>query len=158
MYSDSYSICFWINPDTDQPWTSIFYITYMDGFMSLMPTSGHGDMFFRIKDDREPNEWHDIMCRKAVPGQWSYICATYDVITHIGKLYFNGLLVGSREKMPNLKVVDQIMLGGDEYQNSYEGKLAGLEIYHYVLSAEQIEKRFREYQNMPSFLGTDGRK
>lgn len=158
MYSDSYSICFWINPKTDQPWTSIIYITYKDGFMSLMPTSGHGDFFFRIKDDREANEWHDIMCRKAVPGQWAFICATYDVITHIGKLYFNGLLVGSRENMPNLKIVEQVMVGGDEYQNSYEGKLAGLEIHHHVLSAEQIEEKFKNYQQEPSFLGTDGRK
>lgn len=158
MYSDSYSICFWINPKTDQPWTSIIYITYKDGFMSLMPTSGHGDFFFRIKDDREANEWHDIMCRKAVPGQWAFICATYDVITHIGKLYFNGLLVGSRENMPNLKIVEQVMVGGDEYQNSYEGKLAGLEIHHHVLSAEQIEEEFKNYQQEPSFLGTDGRK
>lgn len=158
MYSDSYSICFWINPEEDQPWTSIFYIMYMDGFMSLMPTSGHGDMFFRIKDDREPNEWHDIMCRRAVVGQWAYICATYDVITHIGKLYFNGLLVGSRENMPDLKVVNQVVLGGDEYQNSYKGKLAGLEIYHYVLSAEKIGEKFRQYQSMPSFSGPDGRK
>ena len=31
MYSDSYSICFWVNPDAAQPWTSIVYITYMDG-------------------------------------------------------------------------------------------------------------------------------
>lgn len=158
MYSDSYSICFWIYPEADQPWTSIVYITYKDGFMSLMPTSGHGDFFFRIKDDREANEWHDIMCRKAVPGQWAFICATYDVITHIGKMYFNGLMVGSRENMPNLKIVEQIMIGGDEYQNSYEGKLAGLEIHYYVLSAEQIEEKFRSYQQEPSFLGTDGRK
>lgn len=158
MYSDSYSICFWIYPDADQPWTSIVYITYKDGFMSLMPTSGHGDFFFRIKDDREANEWHDIMCRKAVPGQWAFICATYDVITHIGKMYFNGLMVGSRENMPNLKIVEQIMIGGDEYQNSYEGKLAGFEIHHYVLSAEQIQEKFKSYQQEPLFLGTDGRK
>lgn len=158
MYSDSYSICFWINPDKAQPWTSIFYVAYADGFMSLMPGSGHGDMYFRIKDDREPNEWHDIVCRRAVPGQWSYVCATYDVITHIGKLYFNGLLVGSRENMPDLKVVNQIMLGGDEYQESFAGKLAGFEIYHYALSADSIGEKFRQFQRMPSYRGTDGRK
>ncbi len=158
MYSDSYSICFWINPEEELPWTSIFYIVYADGFMSLMPTSGHDDFFFRMKDDREANEWHDIMCRRAVVGQWSYICATYDVITGIAKLYFNGLLVGSRENMPNLKVVKQVMAGGDEYQKSYAGKLAGLEIYHYVLDAKEIEEKFTEYQKNASFLGTDGRK
>lgn len=158
LYSDSYSICFWINPDKAQPWTSIFYVAYADGFMSLMPGSGHGDMYFRIKDDREPNEWHDIMCRRAVPGQWSYVCATYDVITHIGKLYFNGLLVGSRENMPDLKVVEQVMLGGDEYQESFVGKLSGFEIYHYALSADSIGEKFRQFQGMPAYQGTDGRK
>ncbi|MDE7324133.1 MAG: EAL domain-containing protein [Lachnospiraceae bacterium] len=158
MYSDSYSICFWVNPDKAQSWTSIFYVTYKDGFMSLMPNSGHGDMFFRIKDDREPNEWHDIVCRRAVPGQWSFICATYDVITHIGKLYFNGLLVASRDNMPDLKVVNQVILGGDEYQDSFQGKLAGLEIYHYALSADKVEEKFEKYQGMPYYQGTDGRK
>ncbi|MDE7185724.1 MAG: EAL domain-containing protein, partial [Lachnospiraceae bacterium] len=29
MYSDSYSICFWVNPDSAQPWSSIVYITYI---------------------------------------------------------------------------------------------------------------------------------
>ena len=158
MYSDSYSICFWVNPDEDLPWTSIFYIAYMDGFMSVMPASGHEDLFYRIKDDREANEWHDLACRKAVPGQWSYVCITYDVITGIAKLYFNGLLVRSLENVPNLKVVNQIVLGGDEYQNSYKGMLAGLEIYYYVLSAGTIEDKFKTYQREPSFLGTDGRK
>lgn len=158
MFSDSYSICFWVNPDTAQPWTSLIYITYMDGFMSLMPNSGHGDLFFRIKDDREPDEWHDIICRRAVPGQWSYICVTFDVITHIGKLYFNGLMVGSRENMPDLKVVDQILLGGDEYQDSFAGKLAEVEIYHYALSADAIGDKFKAYQQMPAFQGTDGKK
>ncbi len=158
MYSDSYSICFWVKPDRAQPWSSIVYITYMDGFMSLMPNSGHGDLFFRIKDDREPDEWHDLICRPAVPGQWSYICATFDVVTHIGKLYFNGLMVGSMENMPDLKVADQILLGGDEYQDSFAGRLAGLEIYHYAVSAEVIEEKFKAYQQMPSYEEPDGRK
>ncbi len=158
MYSDSYSICFWINPSGENPWTSIIYVSYKDGFMSLMPVTGHGDFYFRIKDDREANEWHDISCRKAVPGQWAYVCATYDVITHIAKIYFNGLLVGSREHVPDLKIPEQFMIGGDEYQNSFKGKFAGLEIYHYVLSAEQIAEKFHAYQQEPSFQGTDGRK
>lgn len=157
-YSDSYSICFWANPDVEQPWTSIIYVDYADGFMSLIPVSGHGDLFYRIKDDREANEWHDLICRQAVPGRWSYICATYDAVTQIAKLYFNGLLVASREHVPNMKVVNRIMIGGDEYQNSYEGRLADLEIYHYVISADEIEDKFRDYQRNETFLGTDGRK
>lgn len=158
MYSDNYSICFWVNPDVEQPWTSAVYVTFADGFMSLVPVTGHGTFCFRIKDDREPNEWHDIFCRQALPGQWSYICATYDMVTGISKLYFNGLLIGSREHVPGLKVVEKIMLGGDEYQDSFQGKLAGVEFYHYVISAEFVQKKFQMFQKDETFLGTDGKK
>ncbi len=158
MYSESYTICLWVNTDAVQAWTSIVYITYLDGFMSLVPNDGRGSCVFRLKDDREPNAWFDVFCRGAVPGQWAYICISYDVITGVAKLYFNGLLNRSRSQAPNLKAANQICIGGDEYQESYRGKLAGLEIYHCVLPAEEIERKFKEYQSDPTFLGTDGRK
>ena len=62
------------------------------------------------------------------------------------------------ENMPDLKVADQILLGGDEYQNSFAGKLAGLEIYHYAVSAEVIGEKFKAYQQMPAYQGPGGRK
>lgn len=157
MHSDSYSICFWIKPDEEQEWTSAVYATYSDGFMSLVPKMSFG-FCFRIKDDRDPNAWHDILCRQAVPGEWSYICATYDMVTGISKMYFNGLLVGSRENVPCLKVANSVILGGDEYQNSFKGRIAGLEFYHYVISADDVQERFLEYQRDETFLGTEGRK
>lgn len=158
MFSESYTICLWINTDEIQNWTSVVYITYMDGFMSLVPSDGVGSCVFRMKDDRELNEWFDIFGRQVVPGEWSYMCVSYDVITGVARVYFNGLLIGSRDKAPNLKVPKQIVLGGDEYQKSYKGRIAGLEIHHCVLAAEEIERKFREYQSDPSFLGTKGRK
>ncbi len=158
MHSDNYSICFWVYPEIEQAWTSAVYVTFADGFLSLIPGTGQGTFCFRIKDDRDPNEWHDIFCRQALPEQWSYVCATYDMVTGISKLYFNGLLVGSREHVPSLKVAEKVMLGGDEYQNSFQGKLAGVEFYHYVVSAEFVQKKFQEFQKDGTFLGTDGKK
>lgn len=157
MHSDSYSVCLWVNPDEEQAWTSVVYTMYADGFLSLVPSAGQ-IFCFRIKDDREPNIWHDIFCRQAVPGEWAYICATYDMVTGISKLYFNGLLVGSRENVPCMKVAKSVVLGGDEYQSSFKGRIAGLEIYHYVISAEEIQERFLEYQKDETFQGTSGRK
>lgn len=158
MYSESYTICLWINTAEIQAWTSVVYITFMDGFLSVVPSDGIGSCVFRIKDDRELNEWFDIFGRQAVPGEWAYMCVSYDVITGLARLYFNGLLIGSRDQVPNLKVADRVVIGGDEYQKSYHGKVAGLEIYHYVLSEEEIERKFKEYQSDPTFLGTKGRK
>ena len=157
MHSDSYSICFWINPDEEQDWTSAVYATYSDGFLSLVPKMSFG-FCFRIKDDREPNEWYDVLCRQAVPGEWSYLCATYDMVTGISKVYFNGLLVGSREKVPCLKVAQSVVLGGDEYQPSFKGRIAGLEVCHYVVSADEVQRKFLEYQKDETFQGTGGRK
>lgn len=158
MHTDSYTICLWVKTEVPQYWTSIFYMVYEDGFISLVPSDAKGSCVFRMKDDREPNEWFDLFCRGAVPGEWAYICISHDVITGLAKLYFNGLLNSSRSQAPNLKVVKQIIVGGDEYQESYRGTIAGLEIHHRVLSEEEIEEKFKAYQRDVTFLGTEGRK
>lgn len=158
MYSESYTICLWINSAEIQSWTSVIYITYLDGFLSLVPSDAICSCVFRMKDDREINEWFDIFGRQAVPGEWVYMCISYDVITGLVRLYFNGLLIGSKDHAPNLKVPNRVIIGGDEYQKSFHGKVAGLELYHFVLPQEEIERKFRLYQSNPSFLGTKGRK
>lgn len=158
MYSESYTICLWVNTAEMQSWTSVVYITYMDGFLSLVPSDAICSCVFRLKDDRELNEWFDIFGRHAVPGEWAYMCVSYDVITGLVRLYFNGMLIGSKDQAPNLKVPERVIIGGDEYQKSFHGKVAGLEIYHCVLPEEEIERKFREYQSDPTFLGTKGKK
>lgn len=158
MYSDSYSICFWLNTDKEQPWTSLIYVAYLDGFMSLVPINGEAGFTYRIKDDREPNDWHDLNCRHAVPGEWSYVCATYDAMSGIARLYFNGLPVQTLEHVPCLKVVKEIIIGGDDYQVSYEGRLSGLEFYRYAMTPENIQRKYNEYKEIPSYRGPKGRK
>lgn len=158
MYSESYTICLWVNTAEMQSWTSVLYITYLDGFLSLVPSDAICSCVFRLKDDRELNEWFDIFGRHAVPGEWAYMCVSNDVITGLVRLYFNGMLIGSKDQAPNLKVPERVIIGGDEYQKSFHGKVAGLEIYHCVLPEEEIERKFREYQSDPTFLGTKGKK
>lgn len=158
MYSESYTICLWVNTAEIQSWTSAVYITYMDGFLSLVPSDGICSCVFRLKDDREVNEWFDIFGRHAVPGEWAYMCVSCDVVTGLVRLYFNGMLIGSKDRAPNLKVPERVVIGGDEYQKSFHGKMAGLEIYHCVLPAEEIGRKFQAYQSDPTFLGPKGKK
>lgn len=158
MYSESYTICLWVNTAQLQSWTSVFYVTYMDGFISLVPSDAICSCVFRMKDDREVNEWYDIFGRHAVPGEWAYLCVSCDVISGLVRLYFNGLLIGSKDLAPNLKVPERVVIGGDEYQKSFHGKVAGLEIYHCVLPEAEIERKFRAFQSDPTFLGTKGKK
>jgi len=93
-----------------------------------------------------------------VPGQWAYVCATYDAMSGIARLYFNGLPVQTLEHVPCLKVVKEVIVGGDDYQVSYEGKLAALEFYHYAMTAENILRKFNAYKEMPSYMGPKGKK
>lgn len=158
MYSESYTICLWVNTAEMQAWTSVFYVTYMDGFISLVPSDAICSCVFRMKDDREVNEWFDIFGRHAVPEEWSYMCVSCDVITGLVRLYFNGMLIGSKNLAPNLKVPERVVIGGDEYQKSFHGKVAGLEIYHCVLPEAEIARKFQAFQNDPTFLGTKGKK
>ena len=141
MYTDSYTVCLWVKTELPQYWTSIFYMVYENGFISLVPSDARGSCIFRIKDAREPNEWFDLFSCGAVPGEWAYLCISYDVLTGMAKLYFNGNLKNSRSHAPNLKVLKQIFIGGDDYQESYKRLLSGLEIHHRVLSEEEIEHR-----------------
>lgn len=158
MYSESYTICLWVNTAEMQSWTSVVYVSYLDGFISIVPSDAICSCVFRMKDDREVNEWFDIFGRHAVPGEWAYMCVSCDVVTGLVRLYFNGMLIGSRDKAPNLKVPERVVIGGDEYQKSFHGKVAGLEIYHCVLPAEEVERKFQAYQSDPTFLGTKGKK
>ena len=80
-----------------------------------------------------------------------------DVITGLVRLYFNGMLIGSKNLAPNLKVPERVVIGGDEYQKSFHGKVAGLEIYHCVLPEAEIARKFQAFQNDPTFLGTKGK-
>ncbi|HAU88221.1 MAG TPA: hypothetical protein DCW90_22925 [Lachnospiraceae bacterium] len=155
---ESYTISLWIKPVESQPWTSALYIIYQDGFMSLIPNNGHSEFVFRIKDDRAANEWYDIICRQALPDHWSHICAIYHSFTGVSKLYFNGIMVGSREGVPNLKLVENIYIGGDEYQSSFKGLISGLEFYHYPMTADQIHELYVSFQKQPSFQGSEGKK
>ena len=66
--------------------------------------------------------------------------------------------MGSKDRAANLTAPEQIILGGDEYQKSFHGKVAGLEIYHCVLPEAEIERKFRAFQSDPTFLGTKGKK
>lgn len=143
MYTDSYTVCLWVKTELPQYWTSIFYMVYENGFISLVPSDARGSCIFRIKDAREPNEWFDLFSCGAVPGEWAYLCISYDVLTGMAKLYFNGNLKNSRGHAPNLKVLKQIFIGGDDYQESYKGLLSGLEIHHRVLSEEEIEQKYQ---------------
>jgi hypothetical protein len=157
MYSESYTICLWVNTAEMQAWTSVFYVTYMDGFISLVPSDAICSCVFRMKDDREVNEWFDIFGRHAVPGEWSYMCVSCDVITGLVRLYFNGMLIGSKNLAPNLKVPERVVIGGDEYQKSFHGKVRDWRFITVFCPRRRLHGSFRHFRTIRPFWGRKGK-
>lgn len=46
--------------------------------------------------------------------------------------------VGARNNVPNMKGVKEVFVGGDYFQENFEGLISGLEIYKYSLPADEI--------------------
>lgn len=138
MPTDSYTISMWINPTKQKPWVSIFFTAYERGFMSVVPYNGYGESCYRIRDEREPNVWYDIVGRKIQPDNWEHICVTYDALTGISRFYLDAFFVGARNNVPNMKGVKEVFVGGDYFQENFEGLISGLEIYNYSLPADEI--------------------
>lgn len=147
MPTDSYTISMWINPSRQKPWTSIFFTAYEHGFMSVVPYNGYGESCYRLRDEREPNVWYDIIGRQVPQDKWEHVCVTYDALTGISRFYLDAFFVGARNGVPNMKGVKEVVLGGDYFQENFEGLISGLEIYEYSLPSDDILRLYHQRQS-----------
>lgn len=143
MPTDSYTISMWIKPSKQKAWSSIFFTAYEYGFMSVVPYTGYGESCYRMRDEREPNIWYDIVGRKIMPDNWEHVCVTYDALTGISRFYLDAFFVGARNGVPNMRGVKEVFVGGDYFQENFEGLISGLEIYEYSLTADEIIHLYR---------------
>lgn len=138
MPTNSYTISMWINSYKQKPWTSIFFVAYERGFVSIVPYNGYGESCYRLRDERDPNIWYDIIGRQIQPNQWEHVCVTYDALTGISRFYLDAFFVGARNSVPNMKGVKEVFVSGDYFQENFEGLISGLEIYEYSLTADEV--------------------
>ncbi len=147
MPTESYTISMWMNMEKQKPWTSIFFTAYERGFMSIVPYNGYGESCYRLRDESEPNVWYDIVGRKIVPGIWEHICVTYDALSGTSRFYLNAFFIGARNNVPNMHGVKEVFVGGDYFQETFEGKISGLEIYPYSLTYDEINRMYQQRQD-----------
>lgn len=150
----SYTICMWLKPLQQTSWTSSFYIRYHGGFTTFSPFVTGGYCIFRISEDTDINGFHDALARQIPQDLWTFVCVTYDHFTEIGKTYINGRKAGIRTDAPSLPACQQILLGGDPFQPSYEGYLSGIILYEEVKSEDEIRELYRQFSEEPGFRGS----
>ncbi len=153
LASDSYTICMWIKPLEMNEWASVLYARYSNGYTSLIPcTVGHSSIF-RVYQDGFVNDYHDIQVRMVQRNKWSFLCISYDATTSVGRLYLNGRLTGVTEEIPRLPVCRQILLGGDPFQQSFQGYVSGLIFCDSAMTELEIQELYRDFCKDSGFTG-----
>lgn len=146
--SESYTISFWINPKVQRRWASAFFIRYRQGFMSLAPYVNKMDrMVYRIHDERAVHRWRDIVSDPIACNTWTHVAVTMDAKSRISRLYINGTMIHLLEDVPGMSNVEKVVLGGDYYQQSFEGRIRDLRIIESTQSSEQIRHIYEEGKN-----------
>lgn len=152
---ESYTVSMWIKPLELQNWVSVFYIRYIDGFTSFMPTVAGGRSIFRTCVDAILDKWNDAISYAGDTGKWIYVCFTLDSFTQIGRLYINGELGATVTDVPLLKSPKEVLIGGDCFQISYHGLICALQIDNSSLTAEAVLDRYNTFINDEDFTYTE---
>jgi Ca2+-binding RTX toxin-like protein len=86
----------------------------------------------------EPWAWEDVEDEEALSAKvWSHLALTYDGAKL--RLYVNGQLVDSEPSPPAMASVGSLMLGGNEGEEDFQGRLDEVRIYDRALGASEIE-------------------
>jgi hypothetical protein len=83
--------------------------------------------------------------------EWIHLVITYDAKSEIVRYYGNGKQIGYLEHVPTLRVLKQIFLGGDNFQNSFQGYVCDLMISDTAKSEKEIWSIFEQYISHPSY-------
>ncbi len=84
-----------------------------------------------------PWSWEDVEDTKPLPnGSWSHITMTYDGATM--RLYVNGALVATHASPKPHVDGGELTIGGNDFENFYEGLIDEVRIYNRVLNATEI--------------------
>ncbi len=143
--NSSYTLTCWAKVDKRSTWTSLLYMRFENGFLSVIPSGGDllGD--FRIKNETEPPEiWHDTGSSALIDDEWHFYAATYNAQTKVAVFYIDYRIVGYAESIPMLVNLRQFLVGGDIYARSFEGAIADVKVYNQSLSRTDVIDNFHQ--------------
>lgn len=144
LRTKNYTVSLMVKSEKFNQWTSVFYTSYSNGFMSIMPCAWDNSVMFRVKDSLYLDEWHDAVGFELEENKWYYITATYNSKKMESRIYVNGELAGLREKVHLIEEPINIVVGGDVFTKSFVGSINKIQIHDYVLSVEEIVKEYKE--------------
>lgn len=153
LANESYTIGMWLKPSCLNSWSSVVYARYLGGFLSYVPYAGGGQSILRISEDTDAQGFHDVLGRQLQKDKWYFVCLTFEAESGVLRYYINGRKIGYQKDIPLLPSCKQILLGGDPFQDSFEGLLSGLTLSDQVKSEEEIQELYEEFLQEEGFTG-----
>ncbi len=145
LQTESWTICFWMRPETVHAWTAVLYIKCEMGFIAFVPKNSEEVSCYRIRDSRDASEWYDTKGAKLSLKKWYHVALSYNSVAEETALYINGKTEAIKKNVPTQRYVYNFWLGGDPYKPSFKGKLSELMIYPEVKTPLEIKKIYESY-------------
>lgn len=151
---ESYTISMWVKADRLNNWTSIL-MAYADrGFISVIPYGWERVPVFRLHDSwNDADGWYDALGVDICANEWVHLCVTYNAVKGLIRIYQNGKLQGKVDNVVEIRNHKIITLGGDRYQDTFEGYCSDLRIVNYPMSTNEVLALYNRYLADPTFKG-----
>ncbi len=148
---ESYTISMWIYTENANAWTATLYAKYETGFIAIVPNAWEGHASFRLRDSKNVDGWHDAAGCQFPEKQWVHATITYNAKTETMYFYVNGEILSRAEEIPTVRFCKRIILGGDVFQRSFDGRLCEVKFFSQVLGPTEVKEHYREYIDNPDF-------
>ncbi|MBU2635228.1 LamG domain-containing protein, partial [Patescibacteria group bacterium] len=141
-----YSVCGWINPDSDGEGSQGEWFSKGDSYIRVDTESGSTVEVSALFDLATTDA--TLNTSKTIPtGSWSHICTTWkddsdDELT----IYINGINAGSSTNGSGAPVDDSashLYIGGDS-SNNFDGDIDEVTIYNYELTSQQVKLDYNQ--------------
>lgn len=149
LVSESYGVSLWMKPEELSEWTSVFYIRYDIGFLSIAPLTDKGTFGVRWWNSKGMDGWYDIYGPKIQKNYWIHVFFSYNARKGIMSAYINGELIGMLDNVPTNRYVEEIIVGGDNFKPSFVGNIDDVIIYNEAKDEKFVKKLYDEYTSMP---------
>lgn len=153
LVNDSYTISMWIKPERLHSWTAALYIKFESGFLAIIPLAWDVYSNVRIRDSREVDGWHDVQAMPLQEGIWYNYAIVYNSKTETAYSFINGDVAGVMENVPANRYAKRIMVGGDVFQQSFQGEICEVIIYNEAKDFNFMKNMHESYITSNKYVG-----
>ncbi len=149
LVSESFSVSLWMKPEELTEWTSVFYVRYAGGLLSIAPKTDNGHMIYRWWNSSDPLGWRDIYGPILPKNLWMHVFFSFDAKKNSMIAYLDGEKIGQLDDVPSNRYVEEIMVGGDNFMQSFKGNIDEVIIYNEAKNDEFAKKLYENYLKKP---------